>query len=136
MYLSSPQSIWLVVALPLFGFLLHASIGKMLPRKLVGAIATLVVFLSFAFSVSILMDLLGKEPEHRRMFASLIPGRDNIPWIDIGSFKVYFRAIIDPLSVLMCLIVTGVGGLIHLYSTGYMAGDRDYPRFFTYLNLF
>ena len=136
MYMSPPQSIWWVVALPLFGFLFHAFLGKQLSKRVVGLIATLVVFVSFSFSVIILLDMLTKDPEHRRMFASLIPGHDNVPWIDIGSFKVYFRAIVDPLSILMCLIVTGVGGLIHLYATGYMAGDRDYPRFFTYLNLF
>lgn len=133
---SSPQSISLVVLLPLLGFLIHAFVGKRLPRKMVGGLATVLVFASFALSVGILMDLLGRDHEHRRLFASLVPGRDSVPWIDIGTFKVYFRAIVDPLSILMCLIVTGVGGLIHLYSTGYMADDRDYPRFFTYLNLF
>src|ERR671932_333566 len=50
--------------------------------------------------------------------------------------KRFPKKVIDPLSMLMCLIVTGIGGLIHLYATGYMADDRDYPRFFTYLNLF
>ena len=134
---TSPQSISFVVLLPLLGFLIHAFVGKKLPRKVVGGLATILVFASFLLSLlGLLSTLLSQDHEHRRLFASLVPGRENVPWIDIGNFKVYFRAIVDPLSILMCLIVTEVGGLIHLYSTGYMAEDRDYPRFFTYLNLF
>src|ERR1051326_4749575 len=129
--------VWLIPALPLFGFLFHAFLGKLFSKKaVVGGIATAVVFLSFVFSLIVLSSLLGLEGEHRRTFASLIPGTDHVPWISIGDFKVFYRALIDPLSMLMCLIVTGVGGLIHLYASGYMAEDRDYSRFFTYLNLY
>ena len=131
---SQSHLVWLIPGLPLLGFFIHAFIGKKLPRGVVGGIATLVVLASFAVSVWVLIALLGQE--ERRAWASLIPGVDNVPWIDIGKFQVYYRALIDPLSMLMCLIVTGVGGLIHLYATGYMAEDKDYSRFFTYLNLF
>ena len=132
---SQSHLVWLIPGLPLLGFFLHAFIGKKLPRSVVGGIATAVVFASFAVSVIVLQALMGQEGAGRA-WASLIPGADYVPWIDIGAFRVDFRALIDPLSMLMCLIVTGIGGLIHLYATGYMAEDKDYPRFFTYLNLF
>ena len=75
------------------------------------------------------------------MLAPLIPGRDPLSgdpgvWIDFAGFTVKFGLLLDPLSMLMAMIVTGVGGLIHVYATGYMADDREYPRFFTYFNLF
>src|SRR5690606_4572523 len=57
-------------------------------------------------------------------------------WIAAGNFSVSFSFLIDPLSILMMLIITGVGFLIHVYSTGYMHGDGGYNRFFAYLNLF
>ena len=57
-------------------------------------------------------------------------------WIDAGSFHVPFAFLVDPLSVLMILVVTGVGFLIHVYSTSYMEHDEDFARYFTYLNLF
>ncbi len=133
--MSSANIVWLIPGLPLLGFLIHAFAGKRIPRKLDGAIATALVLVSFLISLWVLKDLTGLSGE-KRAFASLIPFTDHVPWITIGSFQVYYRALIDPLSLLMCLIVTGVGGLIHLYATGYMADDRDYPRFFTYLNLF
>src|SRR5258708_40190991 len=120
------QYVWLIPALPLFGFLFHAFVGKRFPRLVVGGLATAVVGISFVISVIVLMSLVGLEGEHRRVYASLIPYKDHVPWIDIGSFKVYYRALIDPLSMLMCMIVTGVGGLIHLYATGYMAAGKDY----------
>jgi NADH-quinone oxidoreductase subunit L len=135
MHLSTANLVWLIPALPLIGFFIHAFLGKRLGKKAVGTIATSVVFASFVVSVVVLMDLLRLGGE-RRAIASLLPGAADVPWIHIGDFRVDYNALIDPLSMLMCLIVTGVGGLIHLYATGYMAEDRDYPRFFTYLNLF
>jgi NADH-quinone oxidoreductase subunit L len=134
--LGSANLVWLIPALPLLGFFINAFFGKKLGKKAVGTLATLVVFLAFGVSIWVLMDLLKLEGEHRRQLASLIPGKSDVPWIAIGNFQVSYHALIDPLSMLMCLIVTGIGGLIHLYSTGYMAEERDYSRFFTYLNLF
>ncbi len=133
--LSSSNLVWLIPSLPLAGFLIHAFFGKIMGKKAVGVIATAVVFGSFLVSVKVLLDLLAMPGEHR-VIASLCPAKADVPWISIGSFQVYYRALIDPLSLLMCLIVTGVGGLIHLYATGYMAEDKDFPRFFTYFNLF
>ncbi len=136
--------VWAIPGLPLIGFVLNMLWGGRIVRLfgdargrgIVGGLATLTVFGAFAVSVVALSQLLGLDPEHRRALASLIPFAERVPWIVIGSVSVHFSALIDPLSVLMCLIVTGVGGLIHLYATGYMADDRDYPRFFAYFNLF
>ncbi len=128
--------VWLIPGLPLLGFLFHAFLGKRMGKSVVGGIATAVVFASFAISVYVLMGLMSHPEELRRAQVSLLPGSDLTPWIEIGAFKVNYGALIDPLSMLMCLIITGVGGLIHLYAVGYMAQDKDFSRFFTYLNLF
>jgi NADH-quinone oxidoreductase subunit L len=122
--------IWAVVGLPLAGFLFHAFFGKRVGKKVVGTVGTAVVLGAFALSVYLLMELLRLPAAERQVISTLWR------WIEAGEFKVSFEALIDPLSLLMALIVTGVGGLIHLYSTGYMADDEDYPRFFTYMNLF
>ncbi len=122
--------IWAVIGLPLAGFLLHAFFGKRLGKKAVGTIGTAVVLGAFGLSVYLLTELLKLPAEERQVLSTLIR------WVEVGDFRVAWEALIDPLSLLMALIVTGVGGLIHLYSTGYMADDEDYPRFFTYMNLF
>ena len=127
-----------ILALPFAGFLFHALLGGTLVRGLgarvgkwlVGAIGTGVVFGAFALSVQLLHTML-KLPEGARRATYILAD-----WLAVGQLQVPFEFLIDPLSVLMCLVVTGVGGLIHLYATGYMAEDDDYPRFFTYFNLF
>lgn len=135
--LPSANLVWLIPGLPLLGFLFHAFFGKMVSKRVVGTLATGVVLASFAVSVKVFLDVIGLASPGHRAFASLLPGGGApLPWIEIRNIHVYYGAIVDPLSVLMCLIVTGVGGLIHLYATGYMADDSDYPRFFTYFNLF
>jgi len=134
--LGAANLVWLIPALPLAGFLINAFFGKRLGKGAVGGLATLVVFASFAVSIVVLMSLLTIPSEERRTLVGLLPGGLTASWIDIGSFKVLYQALVDPLSILMCLIVTGIGGLIHLYATAYMAEDKDFPRFFTYLNLF
>jgi len=120
----------------LFGGRFIRVLGDARGRKLIGATATVLVFISFGISVGLLQELLKLPPDGRHVLAPLVPFGPNVPWIDVAPVQVYYRALLDPLSLLMCLIVTGVGGLIHLYATGYMAHDRDYPRFFAYFNLF
>ncbi len=142
--LHTGQWVWLIPVLPLVGALLHAGLGARViaalgdkrGRWLVGAVATGLVLASFAVSCVVLSDLVANGGEHRRALAGLGPGGSTPDWIKMGTVHLRFEALVDPLSMLMCLIVTGVGGLIHLYATGYMATDRDYPRFFTYFNLF
>jgi NADH-quinone oxidoreductase subunit L len=127
-----------ILVLPFAGFLFHALFGGMLVRVLgaragkwlVGTVGTGVVFGAFALSVQLLQTML-KLPEGARRATYILAD-----WLAVGQLQVSFEFLIDPLSVLMCLVVTGVGGLIHLYATGYMAEDDDYPRFFTYFNLF
>jgi NADH-quinone oxidoreductase subunit L len=127
-----------ILGLPFAGFVFHALLGGTLVRVLgvragkwlVGAIGTGVVFGAFVLSLQLLQAML-KLPDAARHAASSFAD-----WLAVGQLQVPFEFLIDPLSVLMCLVVTGVGGLIHLYATGYMADDDDYPRFFTYFNLF
>ena len=95
------------------------------------------MFGSFAVAVSLFLHITGLGADARQI---VVPG---LSWMTVPAdpqgihgFDVNFELLVDPLSVLMMLIITGVGGLIHLYSTGYMAADKNYPRFFTYLNLF
>jgi NADH-quinone oxidoreductase subunit L len=136
--------VWLIPGLPLAGFLIFAFFGKAIiqalgpaaGKKTVGGLATALVFASLIISILALQELLGLGPDAKRQIVSLLPGGHILPWIHIGNFNVNYAALVDPLSLLMCLIVTGVGGLIHLYATGYMADDKDYSRFFTYFNLF
>ncbi len=128
---------WFIPLLPFVGFLLNGFFGARLPRAVSGGLATLLVFGSFALAVSLFLHVTQAADGAKQATVYLAP------WLSvptdpqgIPAFRVNFELLIDPLSVLMMLIITGIGGLIHLYSTGYMAADRDYPRFFTYLNLF
>ncbi|HEV2427366.1 MAG TPA: NADH-quinone oxidoreductase subunit L [Acidimicrobiales bacterium] len=118
----------LVLLLPLAGFLLVLINGSRLSERAVGAWATGVVALSFVSSVVMLSLLLGHAD--REVTVHLFT------WISVGSLKAPAALLVDPLSVTMCLFVTGISALIHLYSMGYMAGERDYRKFFLYLNLF
>ena len=131
----------LILILPLLGFLFNAFSGFFFKgnlaaqKKAVSYVGPGVVLLGFVLSLAVLGQVMA-APEHR-LIVPLIPGTDiNSPWIAFGSFRVNFALLLDPLSMLMALIVTGVGGLIHIYATGYMADDPEQPRFFTYFNLF
>lgn len=122
--------IWLIPVFPAIGFLINGFLGTRMPRTLVAWVACLALFCSFAVSALIFFEFLGLPPEMR------IFERSIFDWISAGEFtaRVGFR--IDPLSIVMCLVVTGVGFLIHVYSAGYMHDDESFPRYFTYLNLF
>lgn len=129
-----------ILILPLLGFLFNAFSGwfiadKVTQKRLVAIVAPVVVLMSFVLSLVVLTQVLS-APNHR-LIVPLIPGTSiEHPWISFGSFTANFALLLDPLSVLMALVVTGVGGLIHIYATGYMADDPEQPRFFTYFNLF
>ncbi|MDI7276235.1 MAG: NADH-quinone oxidoreductase subunit L [Anaerolineae bacterium] len=124
------QYAWLVLVFPLVGVLINAFLGYRLGRRLCGGIATVVVALSFLWGLGILADLLGLPVEAREVHLGLFD------WIVAGDLHVELSLLLDPLSTVMLLVVTGVGALIHLYANGYMGHDPDYARFFTYLNLF
>jgi NADH-quinone oxidoreductase subunit L len=124
------DSIWLIPALPLAGFLFNLAFGPRLPRAVVGAVACGTVAAAFAVSVSLFFRLLGMPAEERHLTDVVWN------WMTAGNFTVDVAFYLDPLSSLMSLVVTGVGFLIHLYSTGYMGHDDGYKRYFLYLNLF
>jgi NADH-quinone oxidoreductase subunit L len=122
--------IWLIPFAPLVGFLANGLFGKRFPRHLVSVIGCGSVFISLIMSIVSLFKLLGLDAEHRVFELALFS------WIPSGSFHVDIAFLLDPLSAVMILVVSGVGFLIHVYSIGYMAHDPDYSRFFTYMNLF
>ncbi|HMS65587.1 MAG TPA: NADH-quinone oxidoreductase subunit L [Ignavibacteria bacterium] len=125
------NSFYLTTLLPLLGFLFCGLIGKKLKNeKLVGAISTLAVFIPFIIGVLVFFELLSMEPESRKIVLNYFT------WITAGNFNVNYAYVIDPLSISMFLVVTGVGSLIHLYSIGYMHGDQGFAKFFAFLNLF
>ena len=118
--------IYAIILLPLAGFLINGLFGKNLPKNLVGSLATLVVFASFCIAAYIFFTFdSGNYPVIVKAFE----------WFTINGMQVNFGFQIDQLSLMMIMIVTGIGSLIHLYSMGYMSHDPGYFRFFTYLNL-
>ena len=119
--------IFLIPILPLLGFVLISLTGKRLVKGFAALIGCSSVFISFAFSVVLFMKLLnGADPMNATLFK----------WISAGNFSASISFLVDPLSSLMLLIITGVGFLIHVYSVGYMHEDEGFNRFFSYLNLF
>jgi NADH-quinone oxidoreductase subunit L len=122
---------WLLILIPLLGVLIVGLFGRYLGRRLVGLIACGTVLLSFIVAGSIYWGLAQVPPEMR-----IVPSNVLFSWIALKNFQVEAAILIDPLSVVMAMTVTGVGFLIHVYSIGYMAGDERYSRYFTFLNLF
>lgn len=119
--------VYAIVLLPLFGFLFNGLFGKSLPKIVVGSIATLVVFASFCIAVSLFLNFnADSQPVIVKAFE----------WFRVNGIQVNFGFQIDQLSLMMIMIITGIGSLIHLYSIGYMSHDKGFYKFFTYLNLF
>ncbi len=129
---------WLVLLLPLLGFVVLALLGDWMKRDKeewgAGYVACATVLGSFGLSIWVTLRLHGLTggPTGLR-FAQPYLGCE---WIDVGGFRIAFSLLLDPLSAVMILVVTGVGSLIHVYSLGYMAHDDERPRYFSYLNLF
>jgi NADH-quinone oxidoreductase subunit L len=122
--------LWIIPALPLLGSAINGLFGSKWPNKIINTVAVGSTGLSFLAAL-----------EAVREFTHLAP--ENIPWVQqyftwiiAGDFRAGFDLQIDHLTVVMLLVVTGVGWLIHIYSTGYMAHEAGYYRFFAYLNLF
>jgi NADH-quinone oxidoreductase subunit L len=118
----------LIMILPLLGFLLVLVNGRSLGDRATGAIATSAVGVSFVISAISYFLLL--HDQSREVTINLFN------WISVDTLHVPVAILIDPLSITMCLFVTGISTLIHLYSTTYMAGEKDFRKFFLYLNLF
>jgi NADH-quinone oxidoreductase subunit L len=127
----APQWIWLAVALPLAGFLVNGALAlrrkpAVLPVSIVGSG---VLLGAFAVSLGIALGLLDApphEPEVVRLWS----------WMPVGALQIDLAFQVDQLAVVMLMVVTGVGSLIHLFSVGYMREDPGYARYFSYLNLF
>lgn len=122
--------IWLIPLMPLLGFIFHLSVGNRAGKRVVGLVGSGVVFISFLVSVACMARLLALPADEREFVCSLIT------WFKVGPLTVDWAFRIDPLSAVMILVVTGVGFLIHVYSVGYMHGDKRFARYFAYLNLF
>jgi NADH-quinone oxidoreductase subunit L len=127
---NAPSLLWLIPALPLLGAVVNGLGAGKLPRKLVSAIGTGTVGAAFLIAVGCFLALLELAPEERVFVQQLYS------WIDSGDLSVPMRFALDPLAAVMVLVVTGVGFLIHVYSTGYMGHEKAYGRYFAYLNLF
>jgi len=121
---------WLVLLFPLLGSIAIALGFRALPQKAAGAIGTISIGLAFACGIAALISLLGDEPEARHHASSLYD------YASVAGLEIKLGIFVDPLSIFMVLVVTGVSALIHLYSYGYMQSDEGYHRFFSYLNFF
>ena len=124
------DKLWLIPFFPLLGSIINGLLGKRFIKneKLIGAIGTGMLFLSFLVSCKYFIQLLGDSVKsHQNVIAS---------WMSVGKLQVDWGFLLDPLSALMIMVVTGVGTLIHLYSIGYMHGEEGFYRYFSYLNLF
>jgi NADH-quinone oxidoreductase subunit L len=122
--------VWLIPALPLAGFLLILMFGRRLGDPKAGYLATLVCGAAFVVTAGVFFDLLSKSEEEREVVVTLFS------WVPVSTLHVDMAFLADPLSITMCLFVTGIGTLIHLYAIGYMHGDPRFSKFFLYLNLF
>ncbi len=122
--------VWLVPAFPLAGFLILTFGGRRLGEPTAGWLATGAMTGSFLATAGAFYELAGRDVHDRRSVTTLFE------WVPAGDLTVDVGFLADPLSLTMCLFVTGVGALIHLYSIGYMHGDAGFRRFFAYLNLF
>ena len=89
------------------------------------------MFASFVVSVGVFLDLLGEAPRSDPVQVEKL-----FSWVPVSTLHVDMAFLVDPLSITMCLFVTGVGALIHLYAVGYMHGDPKFSKFFLYMNLF
>lgn len=117
----------LLLLTPFVGFLFNVFFGKKAGKNISGAIGTIAVVVSFVMSVYFFMQLnTSGKPIQVKLF----------DWIQLGNLKVDFGILLDQLSLLWLLFVTGIGSLIHLYSISYMHDDENMHKFFAYLNLF
>jgi NADH-quinone oxidoreductase subunit L len=131
--------LWLIPLLPFAGFIVNGLLGRRLPKWLVTTVALLAPLAAFGIVLNAARVLFGNGP-----VSGLFGSFDSLPyvetcgrpWINIGALHIDFSFVLDQLSLVMLLVVTGVGFLIHIYSVGYMGDEEGYARYFSYLNLF
>ncbi len=124
------ELLWLIPTLPLVGFLILAFAGPRLPRPASALVGVLSVVFS-AFVTLVVAAAFVSLPPENRVYAQVLR-----TWMEIGPFKPEIALYMDPLSLIMLVVVTVVGSLIHIYSVEYMIDDDGYSRFFAYMNLF
>jgi len=122
----------LIPLLPFLGFLLNASLGRRISKAAAGAVACGTMFGSLLVSLTMVWQLVARPAESRAISNTVFT------WIASGDFTAAFTLRLDPLASVMILVITGIGWLIHVYSTAYMheESDSEYARYFSYLNLF
>ena len=125
--------LWLIPLLPFMGFLINGILGRRLPKWLVTVVALAAPLAALVAVLSTTFGFFGDMP-----WPNFDPRVETcpLPWIDIGTLHIDFSFVLDQLSLVMLLVVTGVGFLIHVYSVGYMRDEEGYARYFSYLNLF
>jgi NADH-quinone oxidoreductase subunit L len=125
--------LWLIPLLPFAGFLINGILGRRLPKSLVTTVALAAPLAAFGVVLNVALGVFGVGGT-----ATSLPWVQTcpLPWISAGTLHVNFSFALDQLSLVMLLVVTGVGFLIHVYSVGYMAHEEGYARYFSYLNLF
>src|SRR5215468_8271083 len=121
---------WVCLLAPLAGALLITLAGGTISRRTAGYIATLSVFVGFAGAVVAFVAMWAAAPADRSQLSTAYT------WLSGGSFHVGMSILVDQLSIVMMLVVTGVGGLIVAYSVGYMDGDDEERRYFAYMSIF
>jgi NADH-quinone oxidoreductase subunit L len=121
---------WLVLAFPLAGTLINGLGFRWLPGRTAGWIGTAAILASFLASLGMLFQVLDVGTAERHFTSSLYD------YASAAGLDIQLNILVDPLSTFMCLVVSGVSALIHLYSVSYMTSDRGFARFFTYLNFF
>src|SRR5262249_15236139 len=121
---------WICLFAPLASALLITLTGHVISRRTAGVVATLATFVAFGGAVWSFFEVWAENPSDRENPSTLYT------WLVAGNLHVGFQILVDPLSLVMMLIVSGVGGLIVLYSIGYMAGDDEERRYFAYMSIF
>jgi NADH-quinone oxidoreductase subunit L len=131
--MNSYLHLWLIPLLPFAGFLINGILGRRLPKSLVTTVALLAPLAAFGVVLNAALSVFGTISAATTLpFIETCP----LPWINAGVLHVDFSFVLDQLSLVMLLVVTGVGFVIHVYSVGYMDDDAGYARYFSYLNLF
>ena len=120
----------LLILAPFVGFLINGARYKKHSANVAGTIATAAIAVSFVAAVLLVLDLVAMPAESRRIAVSFFE------WMAIDKFKVNAGFVVDQISAIMILVITGVGTLIHLFSVGYMHHDKGVAKYFAYLNLF
>ena len=129
------SKVWLIPVFPLLGAALMLFLGKRLPKPVINWVCCALPSLSFLWAVGMFFQLLGRDPRIYEV-PSLFTWLPSMALASGGTIQVDWGYLVDPLSIVMTLVVTGVGSLIHVYSIGYMEHEEGYYRYFGYLNLF